>query len=1103
MNPQHPGEQEREPCGRETGPFARVTSGFSRLRRVMAGYRARAFGAGVLALLVLGMVGVLMAGIAADRRAILIDADLANLVETTSWPHEEYLRPRIALAREIVGLVARAGDDGSHVRGVAAAGLAHFERVAMLAYRAPVASSPWTLFRGDTAADVSDLEHRLEAAYRANPKDVEAVAADVSGWGRVLLLRLPVPDREDEAVLEAILLDPLYMNLFSPLQRQQFVLQVYDEAAQVWGERGEPLEGDRVVTRTLPVAEQRWTLRGWPRDSWLAAERQREWWTVARVGLGCALLVAIAVVWLLTRWGRLAHETALAEQGTRLIVDNALDAVVTMDAAGIITGWNAHAESTFGWTRKEAIGRELADTVIPPQYRTAHREGLARFLVDGSNAIMNRRVEITAWHREGYEFPIELSISAIRVGDRCSFTAFVRDITDRKQAEEELRRAKDAAEASNRAKSEFLATMSHEIRTPMNGVFGMTELALDTSNDGERRDFLQRARACAESLMTIINDILDFSKIEAGKLDLECIDFDVHGVLNGVLDTLAIEAGRKQLELVGVVDPRLPARLRGDPGRLRQVILNLGSNALKFTDHGEVVVRIDRGDAALAALLEGHAAEVASGDSIAGAETATSGERIPLRCSVRDSGIGIPREKQQAIFESFTQADSSTTRRYGGTGLGLAISQRLVSLMDGEIGVDSEPGSGSTFWFTAKFAPAERARVCDTVLPIQGLRVLVVDDNATNRMFLLKTLQMWGCRAALASGGVEAVDLLKHSALNGEAFDLVLLDMHMPDLDGATTAARIRAEPAIRDVTIIALTSISRSLHERKDELRLATALPKPIKQAELLSAITSLGSDGGADAPEAAAVAHRILVVDDNEANRIVADTVLRRAGYDVHVAVDGKSAIATARRVAPALILMDVQMPDMDGVAATAAIRASEDPTRRVPILALTAALTAEDRERCFAVGMNGYVIKPLRRDQLLDAVTSALAGREAEPPDVPAADRNGAIDDVASANAELEAGMLMEFTARFLDDAIARCRELRAAVASGEAAAVEQIGHYIKGGAAQFEFTAVSDLAAAVEALGRNGNLESAPALVNVLETELMSARESGASDLERSA
>ncbi len=1066
MNAPHPGE----PASRGNAGLERRTSAFRPSRGVA--FRRRAWTAGAISLLVVATLSVLTARIAADRRTAVITADLEQLAESSSWPHQEYLRPRIAFAREIVALLDADDANARPARRIAAAGLGHFERVVMLAYRGRDSAASWTLQREQTDADVGAIEKRLETAFRANPKRVDALAADLGNWGRTLVLRFPIPHHDGAAVVEAIALDPLYENLFSVRERRQFLLQIYDETGLVWGERAEPRDGDRVVTRTFPVADQRWTLRAWPRAAWLAGERQREWWAVARVGLGSALLVALGMVWLMMRWGRLAHETEVAERGTRLVVDNALDAVVSMDAGGVITGWNAHAESTFGWSRKEAIGRLLAETIVPPQYRTAHADGLVRFLADGTSTIMNRRIEITAWHRAGREFPVELSISAIRVGDAHTFTAFVRDITDRKQTEEDLRRAKESAEASNRAKSEFLATMSHEIRTPMNGVFGMTELALDTADDGERRDFLQRARACAESLMTIINDILDFSKIEAGKLDLEFVDFDLHGVLNGVLDTLAIEAGRKQLELVGVIDHRLPPRLRGDPGRLRQVILNLGSNALKFTEHGEVVIRIDRED------VETPAAG-ADGDDVHPEPADGAREPLPaargpirLRCSVRDSGIGIPRDKQQAIFESFTQADSSTTRRYGGTGLGLAISQRLVALMSGEIGVDSEPGCGSTFWFTARFDAAEPARALELATSVRGLRVLVVDDNATNRMFLLKTLQAWRCRPALASGGIEACDLLKNGALNGEPFDVVLLDMQMPDLDGVGTARRIRAEPSTQAVPIIALTSISRNAVERHRELHFAAALPKPIKQAELLATITQLADGGGAaDMLSDAVPVRRILVVDDNEANRIVAQTVLRRAGYDVHLAIDGKSAIAAFQRLAPDMVLMDVQMPEMDGVAATEAIRAGEDPARRIPILALTAAMSAEDRERCLGAGMNGYVIKPMRREQLLQAVTAALAGREESSAEAVA--RNARIEPPShAADNGIDAATIAEISATFLDDAIERCRALHDAVASNEATVVQQIGHYIKGGAAQLEIQGVRDLAAAVEALGRSG-------------------------------
>jgi signal transduction histidine kinase/AmiR/NasT family two-component response regulator len=379
----------------------------------------------------------------------------------------------------------------------------------------------------------------------------------------------------------------------------------------------------------------------------------------------------------------------------------------------------------------------------------------------------------------------------------------------------ELERAMRAAEAAGEAKSEFLASMSHELRTPLHGIFGMTELALDTADHAEQRHFIGRARACAESLLTIVNDVLDFSKIEAGRLDLERVDFDVRDVTAGVLDTLAIEAGRKGLELIAFVDPTLPERLRGDPARLRQVLLNLATNAVKFTERGDVVIRVERA-------------------------AATDAGGIRLRGIVQDTGIGIPAAKQQAIFEAFTQVDSSDARRYGGTGLGLAIARRLVTLMDGTIAVESEPGRGSTFRFEVgleEAAPAATARVTES---LDGMRVLVVDDNSTNRAILLKTLQAWGCRVALAGGGIEGCDLVAHAVRSGEPFDLVLLDMQMPDLNGLGTARRIRRDEKTAGVPIILLTSVSRALPDGAADVRFAAALPKPLKQTELRDAIVA-----------------------------------------------------------------------------------------------------------------------------------------------------------------------------------------------------------------------------------------------------------------------
>jgi signal transduction histidine kinase/FixJ family two-component response regulator len=416
-----------------------------------------------------------------------------------------------------------------------------------------------------------------------------------------------------------------------------------------------------------------------------------------------------------------------------------------------------------------------------------------------------------------YTTTVQLLLGATFVGLVAAF------LTARSQAEQALvatnvalAYSRNAAERAERAKGEFLATMSHELRTPMNGIFGMVELAMDTPDDVERRDFLLRARACADTLMALLNDVLDFSKIEAGKLDLEEAAFPPRAIVEQVLDTLAVDAERKGLELVGFVEAAVPEQVWGDPGRFRQVLMNLANNALKFTAQGEVVIHVER----VGAAAEGR-----------------------LRVSVRDTGIGIPAEQHRAIFEAFTQADSSTTRTYGGTGLGLAISQRLVALMGGEIGVESLEGAGSSFWFTAKMREASAAKEAPPEQSLEGLRVLIVDDNETNRRIVMQMLEIRKCQPVLASTGREACDLLRHWDRTGEPLDVILLDMHMPELDGAATAARIRSTAAGQAVPIILLTSVGFDRRALPPELRLAGVLPKPVKQAALLEAVAAATS--------------------------------------------------------------------------------------------------------------------------------------------------------------------------------------------------------------------------------------------------------------------
>ena len=693
--------------------------------------------------------------------------------------------------------------------------------------------------------------------------------------------------------------------------------------------------------------------------------------SISSLGLSGIIIVTFMVLWLtlLTtiadkRFSAQASELQSSDKRYRQIVGTALDAIVGMDSRGLVVDWNAQAEATFGWSRDEAMGQVLGQMIIPERYRAAHEKGLRHFLVSGQGPVLNKRIEITGLHRHGHEFPIELSISAMQWGQTHLFNAFVRDITERKRAELELKSAKEAAEAASEAKSTFLATMSHEIRTPMNGILGMTELVLDTDLTVEQRDNLGLVRLSAESLLSIINDILDFSKIEAGKLELESIPFDLRESLGETMKSLSVRAHQKGLELIYDVQPDVPEALLGDPGRIRQVLINLVGNAIKFTEHGEVFVNVEE---------ESHEVAVTR-----------------LHFVVKDTGIGVPADKQEKIFEAFSQADGSMARRHGGTGLGLTICTRLVTMMGGDIRLESQPGQGSTFHFTLPLAVQDKPSLRTAAVQpeqLRNLHALIVDDNFTNRRVLGGMLTRWGMKPTAVGGGGAALQALEVAKSTGRPFPLILLDGQMPEMDGFALAERIKKDPDLVGATIMMLTSAGQlGDAARCRELGISAYLVKPIRQGELLDAICNiLNLTTQKKAPlvtrhtlREAKNRSRVLLAEDNAVNQMLAVRLLEKRGYIVSVAGDGRQALAALEKEDFDIVLTDIQMPEMDGFEATAMIRKKEKSTgKHMPIIAMTAHASKGDQERCLAAGMDAYISKPIRTNELF-ATMERLLGK-----------------------------------------------------------------------------------------------------------------------------
>jgi two-component system sensor histidine kinase/response regulator len=780
---------------------------------------------------------------------------------------------------------------------------------------------------------------------------------------------------------------------------------------------------------------------------------------------------------------KVAKRTA-ENEGLAAIVNSSADAIMGTDSQGVITSWNPGAEMLFGYTPGEAIG--LYGKMLLPEKQSATEFAALRTTIEKGESFS---FETERVRKDGSIVPVALTVSPIRGDSGIRGVATIgQDITKRRETEAALETARERALESSRLKSEFLATMSHEIRTPMNGVIGLTTLLLDTQLDQTQRTYAEGVNGAGQALLTVINDILDFSKLEAGKVELELAQFDPRILVEEVAGLVSESARAKGLGLMAYCVTEVPAKLVGDVGRIRQILLNLASNAVKFTETGEVAIRVD----------------IAKSDE----------ERPRVRFEIRDTGIGIDEADSARLFESFSQADASTTRRYGGTGLGLAISRRLTETMGGELGVSSKLDEGSTFWFVLPLATTSDQRQAasagvesGTSYPrLAGRRVLIVDDNVTNRLGLESQLEGWSMVPECISDAGSALAKIREAAAFGRPFDIAVLDLSMPDTDGLELARAIAADENLRATSLIILTS---SLEMDQAELAAAGIrqwLMKPVRSSELHDRLMLLVAES---APIATVSAPRpdpmspsrglILVVEDNEVNQLVAREMVTRLGYGVHVVGDGAQAVAAVEVTSYDAVLMDCHMPVMDGFVATAAIRGMAGAASRVPIIAMTAGAQDEDRRRCLDAGMDDFLTKPVDMTAL-EGTLAQWVHEETRPkpksvpqpvlqPDAeePALDpvRLDLLRNLGPAGGH---GLLTEAAHAFRSEVTASLTALNHAIDRSDDEALASAAHKLKGGAANIGAAGAAALCAQLEKLVSSDDEHPGRQLMGRLETEL---------------